>query len=377
MNKYLLFFILSFTVFLTHALYTKHALYGDGNGYYATSLSLLTGGTFNSQSVLDYLKNFQGKDYVFSRVFWDTDHNPYSIGTSLFWLPGLALVSVFSGNPYNLIHELVPGVTGILLILGGLYFIERYLLSFFSPRTVFFTILSLYLGSNLFYYSSFEPALSHQPAFFLIAFLLYWTHNFSYSKLNLISLGFLFGLLHITRIADTLLLIPIFFTLKLDLKKLVFITLGGLVAILPQLSVQFYSYGSLLRNFYVTESPNVWSFNLRNVVNYLFSYQKGLFIWSPVYLLGVYGLFKLQKLPMLVSILSLWLLGSFWSASSSMTAGFGQRLSFAAIPYFALGIVHIYEKVKINSQIYLTSLFIAWNVFLTYGFYILKWKNLS
>jgi len=106
MKKYFLFFIISLTIYVAHAIYTKHAIYGDGNGYYVTAHSLLYEHTFKSYKILDHLKNFPGRDYVFSRVFWDEDHNPYSVGTSLFWLPSLSIVSIFP-NFYHLVPRTI------------------------------------------------------------------------------------------------------------------------------------------------------------------------------------------------------------------------------------------------------------------------------
>lgn len=374
MKKYFLFFILSLTIYVTHAIYTKHAIYGDGNGYYATAQSLLYEGKLNSEGILDHLKNFPGRDYVFSRVFWNEKINPYPLGTSLTWMPGLAITSFVSGNRYDLFHELSTGITGIILMLSGLYFLEKYLLNFFSPSSVTITILSLFLGSNVFYYTTFEPALSHQPAFFIVSFLLYWTHKFKYSKINLFVLGILFGFLPVTRLADVVVLIPIFFLLKLDLQKIFIFGLGVAFGLLPQLYAQYFYYGTIMRNFYVTEMHSAWSLDVGHVYEYLFSYKRGLFIWSPIYLLGVYGLIKMKKKAIIFTITLLWLIGAFWSAYSS--AGFGQRLSFSAIPYFGIGIAYVYDKLKIKNQYLFMLAFVLWNIFLLYGFYILDWKSL-
>lgn len=376
MKKYILFFAISLSLFLGHAILTKHAIYGDGNGYYVTAWSLLYDHTFKSESILDHLKNFKGKDYTFSRVFWDEDKNPYSVGTSLLWIPSMAIMSVFSANPLDLLHELGPGITGILFMLGGLYFIEKYLSFFYSPRTTYFTIITLFIGSNLFYYTSLEPALSHQPSFFLVSFLLYWTRGIKDKPLYYLLLGLLFALVHITRIADTFLIIPIFFILKLDVKKLLLIAVGFALGVAPQIASQYYYYGSMGRNFYVTESSNQWSFKLIHLWEYLFSYQKGLFVWSPVYMLGIYGLLKLKRYLILATFVFIWCLGAFWSEHSSMTAGYGQRLAISSVPYLALGIAYIYEQLESRKLLLITSLFAAWNLYLLYGFYILSWKDL-
>jgi hypothetical protein len=377
MKKYILFFLISLTIFVAHAVYAKHAIYGDGNGYYVTAQSLLYDHTFKSNRILSHLKNFQGRDYIFSRVFWDESKNPYSVGTSLTWLPALAVTSIFSDDPTDLFHEVCVGITGILFIIFGLYFLDKYLRNFYDKDVVDITIISLFFASNLLYYSSFEPALSHQPSFFLISFCLYWTHKLKHSAINLFLMGLLFGLVYITRISDTLLLIPILFTLKLDFANLFYLVLGFSTGIVPQIAAQYYYYGSILRNFYVTESSNQWSFQLVHLLEYLFSYQKGLFVWSPIYLIGVFGLIKIRKYLILATLFSLWCLGAFWSTHSAMTAGFGQRLSFAAIPYFALGIAPIYDQHMHRSRLVYLTIFSVWNFFLLYGFYVFKWKNLS
>ncbi|HLD92349.1 MAG TPA: hypothetical protein VI795_03040 [Patescibacteria group bacterium] len=371
--KYFILFIFSLSIFLFHAIYTKHAIYGDGNGYYVTAQSILYDKTINSKEIINHLKNFQGRDYIFSRVFWREDINPYSIGASLFWIPSLLVASVFSFNRFDLLHEIFVGITGILLMISGLYFLEKYLLNFFKKGVVLIVILTIFFGSYVLYYSSFEPALSHQPAFFLISYLLYWTHKFKHTNKNMFLLGLISGLLPITRIADSVLLIPIIANLRLNFKKLIIVGLGFTISLLPQLYMQYYFYGTIFKNSYVTENISLWSFNLFHIVEYLFSLKRGLFIWSPICLLGIYGLIKLKRNVIVYSIFLLWLIGSFWSAY--LSAGFGQRLSFATMPFFALGIAKIYSDLKFKHQIIYSLFFILWNVFLLIGFYLLEWKN--
>jgi hypothetical protein len=188
--------------------------------------------------------------------------------------------------------------------------------------------------------------------------------------------GVIFGVVQITRIADTFLLIPIFFALKLDLKKIMLIGLGFMVGMAPQITAQYFYYGTIAKNFYVTESSNQWSFQSIHLFEYLFSHQKGLFVWSPVYLMGLVGLLKIKKYLILLTIIFIWCLGAFWSEHSSMTAGFGQRLSLAAVPYFALGIGYIYNLLDSKKLVIITAICALWNIYLLYGFYALSWKNL-
>lgn len=215
MKKYLIFFLLSILIFFCHAIYTNHAIYGDGNGYYSYTQSLFFDHGFNFDPIYKHLSNFKGRDYIFSRIFWDTSrgplgiqNNPYLIGTGILWLPSMVFISLINfifglhANRFDLIYELGPGISGVLFIIFGLFFLEKYLINFVDKKNASLAIILLYFGSFIFYYSSFEPALSHQPSFFLISFLLFWTFNLKLNRKNFFILGFLSGLLAIVRIAD-------------------------------------------------------------------------------------------------------------------------------------------------------------------------------
>ncbi len=373
MRKYIILFFFSLSIYIFHAMYTKHAIYGDGNGYYVTAQSVVYEKTLNSKQILEHLSNFVGRKYIFSRIFWNESINPYPVGTSLIWTPFLILASLLSTNRFDLFHEIFTGSSGIILMLTGLYFLEKYLLNFYKPYIVLISILTIFFGSNVFYYTTLEPALSHQPAFFIICFLLYWTNKFKFSNKNLIIFGLISGLFTTVRLADSVLLIPLLFNLKLNFKRIVLIGFGFLIGITPQLYSQFYYYGNIFINPYLIGSSGHWSANLGHIFEYLFSFKRGLFIWSPIYLVGIYGLYKLKKRIILYSILLLTLIGSFWSAY--LSAGFGQRLIFSATPFFAIGIADIYKKITLKNRSWLSFFFISWNIFMLIGFYLLQWKN--
>jgi hypothetical protein len=258
-------------------------------------------------------------------------------------------------------------------MLSGLYFLEKYLLNFYKPHIVLISILTIFFGSNVFYYTTLEPALSHQPSFFIICFLLYWTNKFKFSNKNLIIFGLISGLFTTVRLADSILLIPLLFNLKLNYKRIMLIGFGFLIGMTPQLYSQFYYYGNIFINPYLIGASGHWSANLGHIFVYLFSFKRGLFIWSPIYLVGIYGLYKLKKRIILYSILLLTLIGSFWSAY--LSAGFGQRLIFSATPFFAIGIADVYKKITLKNRSWLSFFFISWNIFMLIGFYLLQWKN--
>lgn len=370
MKKYFIFFVLSFSLFICHSIIVKHAIYGDGNGYYTYTQSIYFDKQLNSPKILDYLSNFQGRNYIFSRVFWNREANPYLVGTGVIWLPSMAFMSIFGTNRFDIVYELGPGITGIILMLAGLYFLEKYLLGKFSKNTVFWTILTIFFGSNVFYYTAFEPALSHQPAFFIISYLLYLTGK---GKVNFFIVGLLTGLLAITRTADLIFLAPLFFMFKKPMERVLDFLIGFTIAIFPQIYVQKYLYGDVFTNPYLTGANGTWGFNFYHLLEYLFSPKRGLFFWTPVFLPGLFGLIKNNKTSIVVTLIAAWFIHSSWSAY--LSAGFGQRFSFSAIPFIAIGLAYLYEKFDLKKKLTSFSIFTVWNLLMFIGFYLLKWKN--
>jgi len=319
MKKYFLLFILSVVIFFLHAVLVRHAVYGDGNGYYSYTHALYFEKGLNFDYIYNHLGNFNGKDGIFSRIFWNKEpisdglirQNPFTIGTGIVWLPSMALVSLVSIflnlglDKYNLIYELGPGISGIFFMLSGLYFLEKYLVNFFSKRSVFWTILTLFFATNVFYYSTFEPALSHQPAFFLISFLLFWTYRFKGSLKNFFILGALAGLLVIVRMADAIVLVPVFFQVvrvRLDYKKVFMFLLGFTLLLTPQLLTQKLMYGYFFVNPYFSGQNGFWNISFSHFIEYLFSPKRGLFAWSPVFIPAVWGLFQKRSYVFLFTV---------------------------------------------------------------------------
>ena len=184
MKKYFYIFTGCFVIFIIHLILDRHGIYGDGNGYYAYTQALVFDKGLNFGPIYNFLGNFMGAKGEFSRFFWDRTVNPYPIGTGIVWIPSVALISLFFHDRFSMVFEMGPGITGILLVIGGMYFLKKYLRNFFSEKIAAFSVLFFFFTSNLFYYSSFEPALSHQPSFFIISFLLYKTYKFDKKIIN-------------------------------------------------------------------------------------------------------------------------------------------------------------------------------------------------
>ncbi len=379
MKKYLIIFVFCWVIFLVHAISIRHAIYGDGGALYSYTQALYFDRGLNFGPVYSFLANFHGVNFTFSRLFWNTSYNPHPIGTGIIWIPSMALISMLNfifklnAGRFDLIYEIGPGLTGILLVLAGLYFLEKYLQNFFSKKVALFSILLFFFASNLFYYSSFEPALSQQPAFFIVAFLLYFTYKMKLTYWNYFLVGALSGLLFITRIADPILLIPIIYQLVKPKPHFKYIVLYAISAIIFTIPL-FWSYYIMRGNPFglsYLEPNNLRgiSYSASAVLNFLFTAKRGLFTWTPVYLLGFVGLIKSHKFLFLSALILFILVCSFWAGIS---VAFGQRYAMTGIPYFAFGAAVLLEKLNKKAIVLIFCLFLTWNLLTIFHFYFDK-----
>lgn len=387
MRKYVILFIISLTIFLIHFLKVKHGIYGDGNGYYALSHTFFFQRKLDFGPIYNHLSNFQGASYVFSRIFWNTSktvtgvfNNPWLSGTSLFWLPSFTVISAMSFifnlkvGMFSPLYEIGCGVTGILLILFGLYFLELYLRHYFDKKVSSYTILSIFFSTQLLYYASFEPALSHQASFFLVCLFLFLTVKKSINPFSAVATGLTVGLLSITRMGDALLMLPwmlLKFREWVHAKKytnFIWFVLAFGISIVPQLLLQWGMHGSALQNPYLQgEKGTPHLFSLLSITNHLFSLQGGFLFWSPLLVFGIFGLTKIKSSRFTLIILVLFtLLISSWE--TQVPAGFGNRFFISAIPLIAPGVAYVIKKYE-RKALLISFLCFVWNIFLLTRFY--------
>ncbi|MEK7078809.1 MAG: hypothetical protein AAB929_01955 [Patescibacteria group bacterium] len=387
MRKYVILFIISCAIFLIHFLKVKHGIYGDGNGYYSLAHTLFFQRNLNFAPIYNSLSHFQGASYEFSRVFWNISktvtgvfNNPWLIGTSLFWIPSFFVISTLNFifnlklSIFSSLYEVGCGVTGILLVLSGLFLLESYLRHYFDKRVSSYTILSIFFSTQLFYYASFEPALSHQVSFFLVCFCLFLSKQKSTKHIVALAMGITVGLLSITRMGDALLLFPwilIKFFEWIRTNKYSYILLFILafcISLIPQLLLQWGMYGSIFNNPYLRGEKGIpHLFTFLSIVNHLFSLKGGFLLWSPFIVFGIFGLIKIRKFRFILIILALFtLLISSWE--TQIPAGFGNRFFISTIPLIAPGIAYVIKKNARTALMFSTLCFI-WNFFLLARFY--------
>lgn len=299
--------------------------------------------------------------------------------------------------PFFTIGHLVAGITGeiqdgyspsycLLLILGsvfyvivGLILLRKILLNFFDDRITALTIVSVFLGTNLLYYSTTEPLMSHAFAFALNVLILYfvieWHKNHSWK--NIVRLGLTTGLLILVRPSDIVTVLIFFLygiysvrTLKekwnLLISKWMQVALMGvcifMVFFLQMLYWKwnsgdwlFYSYGK--EKFY---------FGNAHVIDGLFSFRKGWLLYTPIMALALLGLIVARKFIResffaitVYTLFNIWIVTSWWCWWYG--GGFGNRAFIDSYAFLALPLAAFYNllsKRKIMSILSTVIIFV-------------------
>ena len=237
-----------------------------------------------------------------------------SMGMSFLYAPFFfaadyyALHSNYDAGGYSAPYQLSIIICTIFYFILGLFFLCKLLLHYFNPYISALVVLITTAGSNLFYYATYEPGLSHVFSFTLITMFIWLTVKW-YQKqkpIYTILLGILIGLISLIR--PTNIIVSLFFILydikswndviyrfKFFLSKFNHIALISTLCFciwLPQFlywksitgSFLFYSYGD--EGFF---------FNNPQLLNGIFSYRNGWLIYSPAMIVSVFGMFFLWK----------------------------------------------------------------------------------
>jgi len=239
----------------------------------------------------------------------------YSMGMSVMYAPffliahSLAKPLGFAPDGYSAIYQFAVEFSGLFYLIIGLYFIRRLLIQFYSERIAALTIGIIFFATNLLYYSTVEAPMSHAYTFSLLAVLLYFTQQY-YQKVKIkyvAALGVVMGLIILIRPLNVLFVLPIilykvysFFELKQRFlffikhykHVLLFVVLMFLIC-LPQLLYYKFVTGHYLVFSY--GSKERFYFNEPKILDVLFSFRKGWFIYTPIMLFVMYALWRLRK----------------------------------------------------------------------------------
>jgi hypothetical protein len=373
-----------FTLALSIMFHTEQPLppiWGDGLGIYSYLPSYLIYHDLSMESLYsptrlyDYpavgLDFDQGEDF---RRYPATGHYiiEKGIGQAVLMLPffllGHLLSPLFGSamDGFSVTYQFAVLVAGIFYMLGGMVILFRILIRHFSSKVITITLLSLFLGTNLLAYGSIENNMSHVYSFFLVCLLLYltpaWYSDPSRSKT--LCLGLVAGLIPLVRNPNGVFLVflPLYgITGWNSLKERaaflrkekneVFLVLSVVVLIFfPQMIIWKIATNHFIVKTYFYDFERFY-FLSPQMLKVLFHPHHGLFIWSPILIFSVLGLWKMEgplklyRLPIIVCLLlHLYIVSSWylwWYAWS-----FGHRAFVDALGLFALPLAVFWGSLK-------------------------------
>jgi hypothetical protein len=277
---------------------------------------------------------------------------------------------------------------GIFWSFLGFIVLRKVLILFFDDKTTAITLILLAFTSNLIQYVSVDGGMSHAYIFPLYTFVLWltikwhekpkWTYAFL--------IGFVAGLAIISRPTELLIVfIPILWnlqnkeskslkwkTVSENKKHIYFCVLGGLIGVLPQIMYWYYTTGSL-----VYDVGSKWYF-LTPWFRVLFGPEKGWFLYTPVTILMIIGMFLMKNQPyrkavITFCLLNIWVIIS-WSdwkyGASYSTRALTQSYPIFALPLACMVSYFIHKK----KELLLYGITIA---LITLNFYQLNLYNQS
>ncbi len=385
----------------------------DGAGYFAYLHSLFFDGDLNFAN--------EYREMPFPHVPRNLDalyqpatgyySNPFSIGPALLWIPLysiahlITLVGQAAGWPwqpdgYDQPYEVLIAFSGALAGLLTLFVLYRIIRRLVDPPIATLAVLTLWLGSNLFYYNLREGSFAHSfSALAVSLFILAWLRLEERPGVwRWAVLGIMAGLSTLIYWISALLLLPAALTFARLLwqalrepavrrgRELARLAAGaGLAALLvlvmftPQMLAWRVIFGAYLAipqgAGFVTPGDSHW-------LDFLFSTLHGLLPWTPAFFVGGIGVVLLWSRHRWMALcLTVPLLISFWYNTTLLdwhgSGAFGMRRMTVLAPWFAIGLALAFDRLRRwqrEAPLILAAFAISWTLLLVvrYDLYLIS-----
>ena len=327
----------------------------DKAGYYVYLPALFLY-EFNSSKFPSKVDSLTGNGF-----YLDPNNNKiqskYPVGVAVLLSPffmvahSYAIVSNKKTDGFSMPYQNAIDFASVFYVLLGLYFLNQFLLNFSNQRLVTFSLISLFLGSNLYYYTIFEGGYSHVYTFFLFSCWLFLLKKFEKSKdlkywFLIIAFASLIILVRQINVIFILLSIGLFSSTKdLFTHKRVKDWLIGIGIFLCILSPQ------IIYNLYLTQTPFTYSYQNEGFIYWLnpkwievmFGFENGWITTNPIIILSIVGLYFLYKndkklgiLTLLILVSCIYIYASWWAYKLGCSfghRGFVDIYPFLSIPF--------------------------------------------
>jgi hypothetical protein len=360
----------------------------DGAGYYSWLRSFVIEGNLETYNEITHFESMQQPDIQAKiwtvRMPWLNGNrlaNYYPIGSAVLWSPFFlashcivllanAVGLSVSADGYSRPYILGSMFGSVVWAFAGLSIIYHIAAGRFGRHTAGLATATIWLATPLVYYMYIHPSMSHANDVFVNAlFILVWLTTRKKKTWGWwFALGLVAGLAAMVRTQNGLLLVFPCFELALLMvetlrKKIpmsvrcilgrgIALTGGAAAAFLPQMLVWKAVFGSyIVLNAQKASVGLGFDWTCRNILNVLISSDRGLLIWSPIVVPGLFGIFLLSRSDRRFAAmlfcsfaLQLYVVGS-WAAWSGGVS-FGQRFFLNSVPAFSIGLAALLAVVK-------------------------------
>lgn len=357
--------------------YPENLIWSDLEGYYLYLPSVFIYGDFKQEAIRDtgYLKVFPGTDKVYSK---------YTCGVAILEMPFFLVGNALSkplGYPQDgksRIYGYTMVFAGLFYFWLGMFFLYKYLRRYFERKPVMIALTGIALGTNLFYYSVFQPGMSHVFSFCFFSMFLLLTDTILIQKyqtlrkpaITWLLYGLVFGMIVLIRPTNIIVsLLPLYIWLKKESNPFLYLKNNALsiivfavAFILPFIPQMFYWK-------YVTDNWVMWSYGEESfshwkepkLVRVLFDAWNGWILYSPIVLIPLFALFKgrnsnqyHERTSIFILMFATYIFASWWAWWFG--GAFGHRsyvefLSLLALP-FALLISQIQSNKYLKYSVY-------------------------
>ncbi|MBU2554792.1 MAG: hypothetical protein KKF98_10070 [Bacteroidetes bacterium] len=372
---------------------------GDGSGHYAYLPAILLNHSVDFSAVLASEKARKSADYVghnYHEINGVTI-NKFTFGTAIMLSPFFilaAIISHWAGLPvdgYNIVFQYAVGVGAVFWCTIGLFFLIKLLVLFHISRRVAgrAAVLGLF-STNLFMYSYIAPSFSHVYSFSVIAAFAYFVARFflNLKARDLYLASFLFGMIIVIRPVNGLVVLLVPFLAggfpafwkwvrnKLSARLVLISLLIFVFALSPQIIINFLQTGSLWIDGYREEG---FDFLTPHFLDFLFSYQKGWFVYTPVMLLlfpSAIFLYRRKResfYPFLFFFIPMvYVFSSWWNWFYGDSFGMRPMVDYYAVFILIIATYYFNAKSKYTKKLVLAFIGLAMflNLFQTYQYAI-------
>jgi hypothetical protein len=353
----------------------------DGVGYYVYLHSIMMDGDLNfGNDYRDWPDQKSPNEYLTTQTATGYYLNLFSIGPAILWSPlyGAAHVIMLGGQalglpwradgyaqPYFVLTTFASALAGLVMLFGGYRICRRWV----GPPTALLAVVTVFLGSNLLYYTMREGGFAHAlsaatATIYVLAWLRLEEHP---SVRRWAELGAAAGLMVVTYwISAIVLLLPMFTFARLLISALRAsprrrgpqigrLLLGaGLAAALLALifSPQMIAWKSIFGSFLtIPQGAGFVTPRAFKGVEMLFAPLHGLLPWTPALFFGMFSLTLLWgrsrylTITLLVALLAYFLYNA-WLPDWHGSGAFGLRRLTLLGPWCMLGLALLFDLLR-------------------------------